>query len=77
NGFTPQTISYKANNPLKLAFYRADQENCVDGIVFKDLNIKKDLPVGEVVLVDIPTDKKGEFNYSCSNGKLKGSITIN
>ncbi|MGI8544124.1 MAG: hypothetical protein ACR2MD_11710, partial [Aridibacter sp.] len=41
NGFTPQTISYKANNPLKLAFYRADQENCVDGIVFKDLNIKK------------------------------------
>ncbi len=77
NGFTPQTISYKANNPLKLAFYRADKENCVDGIVFKDLNIKKDLPVGKVVLVDIPTDKKGEFNYSCNDGKLEGSITIN
>jgi hypothetical protein len=76
NGFTPQTISYKANNPLKLAFYRADEENCADGIFFKELNIKKDLPIGQVVLVDIPTDKKGEFSYSCSNEALKGKINI-
>ncbi len=76
NGFTPQEISYKADKPLKLAFYRADEENCGDEIVFKDLNIKKKLPVGEVVLVDIPTDKKGEFNFSCDNDKLKGKIII-
>lgn len=77
NGFTPQNITYKANNPLKLAFYRADKESCEGGIDFQNLNIKKPLPVGKVVLVDIPTDKTGEFVYSCNDGKLKGKITIN
>lgn len=77
NGFTPQTISYKANNPLKLAFYRADEENCVGGIKINELNINKKLPVGKVVLVDIPTDKKGEYTYSCNDEKLSGKITIN
>lgn len=76
NGFTPQEISYKSEKPLKLAFYRADEENCSDEIVFKDLNIRKDLPVGQVVLIDIPSAKKGEINYSCNNGKLKGKINI-
>ena len=46
DGFTPQEISYKKDQPLKIAFVRIDEENCGNEIVFKDLNIKKKLPVG-------------------------------
>ena len=76
DGFTPQEISYKKGLPLKLAFIRIDEENCGNEIVIKELNIKKKLPVGEVVTVDIPTDKAREINFSCVNNMSKGKIVI-
>lgn len=76
DGFTPQEVSFKKGQPLKLAFIRIDEENCGDEVVFKDLNIRKKLPVGEVVMIDIPTDKTGEMSFSCGMDMLKGKIII-
>jgi hypothetical protein len=76
NGFTPQEISFKQGQPLKLAFYRADSKNCGSEVVFKDLNVKKNLPVGKVVLINIPTDKTGEISFACGMDMLKGKIVI-
>lgn len=76
DGFAPEEISYKKGQPLKLAFVRIDEENCGGEIVFKDLNIKKKLPVGEVVTVDVPTDKSGEINFACGMNMYKGKIVI-
>lgn len=76
DGFAPEEFSYKKGQPLKLAFVRIDEENCGGEIVFKDLNIKKKLPVGEVVTVDIPTDKSGEINFACGMNMYKGKIVI-
>ena len=42
DGFSPQEISYKKDQPLKLAFVRIDDQNCADEIVFKDLNINEE-----------------------------------
>ena len=76
DGFTPQEISYKKGQPLKLAFLRIDEENCGNEIVIKELNITKKLPVGEVVTVEISTDKAGEINFACVNNMSKGKIVI-
>ncbi len=76
DGFTPQEISFNQGEPLKLAFYRADTENCGSEIVFKDLNIRKNLPVGKVVLIDVPTDKAGEISFACGMDMLKGKIIV-
>ncbi len=76
DGFTPQEISFKKGQPLQLAFYRVDEENCGSEVVFKDLNIKKSLPVGKVVVVDIPTDKAGEISFACGMDMYKGKIII-
>jgi hypothetical protein len=76
DGFTPQEISFQKGQPLKLAFVRTDEENCGNEIVFKDLNIKKKLPVGEVVTVDIPTEKSGEINFTCGMNMMKGKVVI-
>lgn len=76
DGFTPQEISYKKGQPLKLAFYRADSENCASEVVFKDLNITKKLPVGEVVTIDIPTEKTGAINFACGMNMYKGKIIV-
>lgn len=76
DGFAPSEISLNGANGIKLAFLRVDSENCGDEIVFKDLNITKKLPVGEVVVVEIPKDKKGEINFACGMDMYKGKIVV-
>jgi hypothetical protein len=76
DGFTPSEISFKQGLPLKLAFYRGDAQNCGSEVIFKDLHITKKLPVGKVVLVDIPTDTAGEFSFACGMNMFKGKIVV-
>lgn len=75
-GFTPNEIQITKGSFNKLAFVRLDTENCADEVVFKSLNIKKKLPVGEVVLVDLPKDFSGEINYACGMDMFKGKIVV-
>lgn len=76
-GFTPQEIKLDRSKYSKLAFLRTDSENCGNEIVFKDLNIKKQLPVGELVLVDLPENFKGKtLNFACGMDMLKGKILV-
>ena len=76
DGFMPQEITYKKGQPLKLAVYRADDDVCTEEIIFKNLNIKQKLPVGEVVLIDIPTERSGELNFACGMNMHKGKLII-
>jgi hypothetical protein len=76
DGFVPQEITFKKGMPLKLAFYRLDEDNCADRIVFKELNITKNLPVGQVVTVDIPTEQEKTFTFACGMNMYKGQIIV-
>lgn len=77
NGFTPAEITFDSSKYSKLAFLRTDSENCGNEVVFSDLNIRKQLPVGEVVLVDLPDDFKGKtLNFACGMGMLKGTLIV-
>jgi hypothetical protein len=76
DGFAPEEITFKKGQPLKLAFYRTDSENCGDQIVFKDLNIKKNLSVGEVVVIDIPTEQEKTITFTCGMNMYKGQIVV-
>jgi hypothetical protein len=76
DGFTPEEITSQKGKPLKLAFFRADSENCGDQIIFKDLNIKRNLPVGGVVVIDIPTDANKTFTFTCGMNMYKGQIVV-
>ncbi|HEX9961713.1 MAG TPA: cupredoxin domain-containing protein, partial [Pyrinomonadaceae bacterium] len=58
------------------AFFRADAENCGDQIVFKDLNIKKNLPVGGVTVIDIPTEQEKTITFTCGMNMYKGRIVV-
>lgn len=76
DGFSPNEISITKNSYKKLAFVRVDAENCADEVVFKSLNITKKLPLGEVVLVDLPKDFKGEINFACGMDMYKGKVVV-
>ena len=75
-GFTPSRIEVKAGKPLKLAFYRADAENCADQVVFPKLKIEAKLPAGETTIVEVVPKEKGELVFTCGMGMLKGTLIV-
>ena len=75
-GYTPVAIEVKAGKPVTLAFIRIDNENCGNELIFHTLNIKKELPLGKVVTVEIPAEKPGEFAFACGMDMLKGIVMV-
>ncbi|MCS6873801.1 MAG: cupredoxin domain-containing protein [Pyrinomonadaceae bacterium] len=75
NGFRPKEIFYKKGKPLSLAFVRFGDENCGNEISFSKIGLKlKEIPVGEAVIAEIPTEEEGTIVFSC--GKHLGKIKI-
>jgi hypothetical protein len=75
-GYTPSLITVKKGTATKLAFYRADAENCGGVVVFPTFKIRQKLPVGESVLVELPPQEAGKIEFTCGMGMLKGSIVV-
>ncbi len=75
-GYEPSSIPVKKGQPVKLAFTRTDANNCGGEVVFSKLNIKKQLPVGETVLVEISPQESGEISFACGMDMMQGKIII-
>jgi hypothetical protein len=75
-GFEPGTVSFSKGDPMRIAFYRADSENCASEVVFKGANLTKKLPVGKVVTIDIPNMQGKEISFACGMDMYKGKVVI-
>jgi hypothetical protein len=75
-GFDPALIEAEAGKPLKLAFFRPNAANCAREVVFPDLGIRKELPPGETVVVDITPPKSGPLVFECGMKMLKGQLIV-
>ena len=75
-GFDPASIEAKAGQPLKLAFFRPNAANCGREVVFPDLGIRKELPPGQTVVVDITPPKSGSLGFECGMKMLKGQLIV-
>lgn len=76
DGYEPSSIPVKKGQPVKLAFYRADADNCGGEVVFSKQNIKKKLPVGETVLVELTPQETGDIAFTCGMSMYKGKLVV-
>ena len=76
NGYEPSEIKVEKDKPVKIAFYRADSQNCGGEVVFPKLNIRQRLPVGETVLVEFTPTDSGEISFACGMNMLKGKVLV-
>ncbi len=76
SGFEPGTIPVKSGQPVQLAFYRPDAANCAREVVFPSLGIRKELPVGQTVVVSVTPGKSGSLGFECGMKMLKGSLVV-
>ena len=74
DGFDPPRLEIPAKQSIQLAITRSAQSNCASKIVFPDLGITRELPLGQTVLIDIPAQPAGEFRFACGMGMYRGII---
>lgn len=75
-GFDPATIEAKVGQPIRLAFYRPNAQNCASQVVFPTLGIKKELPPGQTTVVEITPPTSGPLAFACGMNMLKGKLIV-
>jgi len=76
DGYAPALIPVKKGQPVKLAFYRADADNCGGEVVISKQNIRKKLPVGETVLIEFTPTEAGEIAFACGMDMMRGKLVV-
>ena len=75
-GYAPSRIDAKVGQPLKLAFYRPDAQNCGGVVNFPDLHVSQDLPPGKTTVITVVPRKTGPLSFACKMGMLKGQLIV-
>ena len=74
--YTPANIEVKQGQNLTLSFLRKDASPCAEKVIFKDLNLSADLPVDKKIEIKIPTEKKGEYSFTCQMQMYRGTLSV-
>src|SRR5947209_7269487 len=77
SGYEPSQISVKNAEKVALAFNRTDSQNCAGTVLFPQLNISRQLPIGETVIIELTPNEAGEITFSCGMGMYKGKVIVN
>ena len=75
-GYEPARIPAKAGQPMKLAFFRVDAQNCGRLVKFPALGIERELPVGQTVVIELTPRKTGPFAFSCGMNMMHGELLV-
>jgi plastocyanin domain-containing protein len=79
HGFVPSELSIPKGQPgslAKVTFVRTTDQTCATEVVFPDLDIKKPLPLGQLVAVDVPSDSAKTLTFQCGMGMYKGALLV-
>lgn len=74
DAFEPSRVEAEAGKPLTLVFNRTVEKTCMNKVVFPDLGIEKELPVGQPVEVTVTPEAGGTIRFQCPMGMGKSAI---
>ena len=75
-GYTPSEVVDAPGEALRLVFTRTTDEGCGQQLVFPDLHIRRDLPLGEPVAVDVTAPPSGRLAFTCGMGMYRGAVVV-
>ena len=74
--YAPAAIDVARGERVALRFVRSDHSPCAAEVVFPSLGLRRALPVGEPVEIEIPTDGAGEVPFHCGMKMLRGKVIV-
>lgn len=75
-GYAPNTVVLQQGLPARVVFKRTDPSGCFNEVVFPELGIREELPVGERFPIAIDTAQPGEYQYSCGMNMFHGKVVV-
>jgi len=75
-GYRPARLTARAGSRLRVTFLRNETSGCAKEVVFPGLGIRRALPTGERVSIDLPPQAAGFLPFTCGMGMLKGGIDV-
>lgn len=76
-GYVPSSISIPANKPVTITFIRKSEDACGKEVLFPDLRIDKNLPIGQPVPVQIPAQPAGKtLTFTCNMNMSSGKVVV-
>lgn len=75
-GYRPARLTARAGSPLRITFLRNETSGCSKEVVFPGLGIRRALPMGERVSIDLPPQAAGLVPFTCGMGMMKGGIEV-
>jgi plastocyanin domain-containing protein len=75
-GFEPAKVEIPAGRAVTLAITREDEPNCGSQVVFPEFGIKRNLPIGGTVLIELPPQKAGELHFACGMNMYRGLVVV-
>lgn len=74
--YTPARIEIAAGQPVTLRFLRKDPSPCAEKVLFDDLGIAAELPVGQPVELTITPGVSGEYAFTCQMQMYRGTLVV-
>ncbi len=74
--YKPDVIRIKQGKPVRLLFYRDEDADCTNEVVFDDFKIRKRLPARKTTTIEIPPTKPGEYHFTCGMGMVSGKLVV-
>lgn len=73
-GYHPDTISAPAKSKITLAFKRASKSGCGQELVIAALGIEKQLPLNQIVEIEVEVPERGELGFACGMDMYRGKV---
>lgn len=75
-GYRPARIEVAAGERVRLRFIRRDHGGCTREVVFPSLGLRRELPTGRPVTVEVPARASGETAFECGMGMVRGAVVV-
>ncbi len=74
--YSPDRIQVPANQPTRLRFLRQDPSACAATVIFDELDISVELPLGEAKEIVITPAAPGQYSFSCPMQMYRGTLEV-
>lgn len=74
--YSPARVQVEAGRAVTLRFLRKDPSPCAEKVLFDDLGIAEDLPVGQWREIQITPPAPGEYAFTCQMHMYRGTLVV-
>ena len=74
--YTPTRVEVVAGQPVTLRFLRKDPSPCAEKVLFDELGVSADLPIGAPMELTITPKQAGEYAFTCQMQMYRGTLVV-